>query len=274
MIEIHNRFKKDKFRFCPLKPFTKESFTDHNRINYKYDDNILQSYLKQNYNYGILVGYGFDLAIDIDNKEFYEKIKPLLPKTLEQISGIKKLPHLFYKINFEYNGKREYRGLIDFFFKGKYIVGSNSKIKNDKDPKDTNIYPYKLKYEDEIAELPEKTFKEIIRIVQLEHINTNDINTKKKVQKNPNIKFFDSKTDSKRYFNNPIEIKEIELCWKNKKGQYIIKAWFTDIENYLWFGLNNPTETELIKNLGKNNQKLFYTILNKNGNYMRQIKYV
>lgn len=277
MIEIHKVFKKEEFRFCPLKPFDKISFTDHNTYNYKYNDETLNSYLKNDYNYGIMIGYGFDLLIDIDNEITYNLIKNLLIPTLEQTSATKKLPHLFYKCNFKINKSRQFEGIADFFTKGKYVVGSNSIIKGHIGDRiytfngDNKIYTYVINKDLPIAYLPEENFYKILEIVEKQY---NKLPVKKAAlpkKINPNIIWFGNE-HSKRYFKNEILITDIQKLYRNKTGQYVFNAIFSDTNEKISFSLNRPTENKLLDILIKGkNKAIFYTIIDKS-KYMRQIK--
>lgn len=277
MIEIPKIFQKPEFRFCPILKHSKKSFTDHNNQNYKFDDTILLSYLKKNFNYGIMIGYGFDLAIDIDKPIVYEKIKDLLPKTLEQISAIKKQKHLLYKASYlqklwNNSNSKHFKGYADFLGKGKYIVGTNSIVKNEKNPTDKNLYTYELGNENPIALLPKQDLIKSIRIVEEIYVRNKPIKKTTPKNTNPNIKWFNSQTDGKKYFNNPTEIIDIKLLYKNTQGQQIFQANFTDQDKIMSFGLNKPTERILLNILINGKTKaMFYTIIH-NGMYMRQIK--
>lgn len=281
MIELHDTFKHEKFRFCPLRKYDKESFTDHNNINYRYDDPILLEYLKEGHNVGLLVGYGFDLAIDIDKLEIYELIKDDLPETLTQLSGIKKFPHLLYNAPYlkqKWNNikQKEFRGFVEFLGKGKYIVVADSIVKNKKDSNDTTLYKYSLKSVKPIAFLPEKNLDRILTIVTEYYVQNRPIKNKIPKKVNPNIHWFDSvyPDDSKRYFNNSIEISNIKKLYKNKQGQLVFEAYFPDQDKKLSFALNRRTENKLLDILidGKD-RAIFYTIIH-NSRYMRQIKEV
>lgn len=268
MIEIDDRFKRKEFRFCPLRKHSKESFSDHNKVNYPYDSPTLNSHFKDGCNYGILVGYGFDLLIDIDNNKIFERLKPLLPETLTQISAIKKCQHLFYKLKFSVSS-RMFTGYVDLLAKGKYVVGSNSTVLNEKNPNDKNIYTYKLDNDLPIATLSKENYDEILRIVEGIYNLNKPIKIKTPKKTNPDINWF-STQDAKRYFNNPILITEIKKIYKRDK-QWIFEAYFTDVEKRMSFGLNNPTEAKMFDILinGKTSAN-FYTIIN-NGKYMRQV---
>lgn len=271
MIEIHEAFRKKEFRFCPITKHSKKGFSDHNKLNYEYNNAILNSYLKNDYNYGILVGYGFDMVIDVDNEHTHQAIEHLLPPTLQQVSGIKRLPQLFYKAPY-FKQSKMFKGHIDFLAKGRYVMGCNSIVKNEKVPEDTKLYKYGLKKIAFITQLPEESFNKIIKIIEPIYISSKPTTKKEPNKINPDINWFNQE-DSKRYFNNPEIITGIKKLYKKDK-QYIFEAYFPDVDKRISFGLNKPTENKMIDILinGRDKAK-FYTKLYK-GNYMRQIENV
>lgn len=90
------------------------------KANYPYNSSKLKKAIDDGHNYGILGGYGDLLILDFDNMDFYERYRPLLPDTLECVSGSGKR-HMYYICKNATSVKLQ--GLLDVQFKKTQVVG-------------------------------------------------------------------------------------------------------------------------------------------------------
>ncbi|MCP4481337.1 MAG: hypothetical protein GY817_00715 [bacterium] len=95
-IEIPKKLQKEKFAFVKLKAKSKIP-CEKGWQNKPYSYLEIQSWINQGNNYGVMGGYADLIIIDIDNKEFAENIKNILPNTFTVQT--KKGYHFYYFCN-------------------------------------------------------------------------------------------------------------------------------------------------------------------------------
>jgi hypothetical protein len=122
-INIPQQFKNEKFRFVKLLPKLKKPFEKEWQKNgYKYDNEEFNSHLEIG-NYGILLGHGNLICIDVDNRElisyFDEKCKDTL--IIETGSGKR---HVYYFCDVRKN--KNIDGLGELRCNGVQTVGPGS----------------------------------------------------------------------------------------------------------------------------------------------------
>lgn len=113
--------------FCRVRLKTKIPF-EKDWTNKKYSYYQISKYLDKE-NYGVLCGYNNLIVIDFDDKEFQNKIVPLLPKTFTIQTANKRLFHKYYFCDNTESFKisdNEGKTLADVQGKGKMVVGPNS----------------------------------------------------------------------------------------------------------------------------------------------------
>ena len=102
MVIIPKQLQDESFRFVLLRPKSKipKEVNWQTINNYKYDDPKLISHLNCGGNYGVLLGAGGLVVLDIDNPKIVETIKTKFNHipTLKSLSGGKKLPHYWFKV--------------------------------------------------------------------------------------------------------------------------------------------------------------------------------
>lgn len=129
MVSIPAILQRPEFRFTPVMPRTKRAFeldwSDKN--NHKYDDIKLLRYLRQNYNYGVLGGYGNLIILDFDNLTYFEQIQSKLPETL-MVKTSRGYHAYYYNPKIESSTVKDENNnpLIEIRAKGRMVVGPNS----------------------------------------------------------------------------------------------------------------------------------------------------
>jgi hypothetical protein len=129
-IRIPKQLHKIKYRFIPLGKNSKKPMYKNWQIdnNYTYDSYKLTNFLKLNYNYGVLTGFGKLVVLDFDNLKIWRILSKKLPRTFTVLSG-SGLYHLYFSMDKTTSFKildENKNTLIDIQGKGKQVVGANS----------------------------------------------------------------------------------------------------------------------------------------------------
>ncbi len=97
MIKIPKELQKEDFRFVILQPQSKKPFEKNwTKENfYKYDDEKLLSYLKMDYNYGVMGGFGKLIILDVDELSIIEELEKIIPETFTVETGSGKRHYYF-----------------------------------------------------------------------------------------------------------------------------------------------------------------------------------
>src|SRR3989344_2333212 len=96
---IPKQLQRPDFRFvkvCSKKNAIEDDW--QNTANYEWNNPLLQKWIEQGKNYGVIGGYGKLLVIDFDDEWAYNKLKDLLPETFVVKTGGKSL-HYYYFID-------------------------------------------------------------------------------------------------------------------------------------------------------------------------------
>ena len=134
MVEIPDKLKREEFRFIKVKNKSKQAFElNWSTINnYKYNDDKILNYLKEDTNYGVLGGYGNLLIIDADDDEISKSVEENLKPTFTVKTGSNK-KHYYYickdlessfKLITLQNNLHKHWG--DIQYNGRMVVGANS----------------------------------------------------------------------------------------------------------------------------------------------------
>jgi hypothetical protein len=126
--QLHN----PAFRFIKVEKGGKRPIEQQwtNQKNYSYNDPILQEWLKDGGNYGVLGGYGNLVIVDFDDLACAKAVD--VPKTFVAKSGGKGMPHVYFILDKQIakypikNG--EHKTLIDVQGMGAQVVGPGSKL--------------------------------------------------------------------------------------------------------------------------------------------------
>lgn len=156
---IPKQLQNKDFKFCIIPKYSKISNTNHNKINFSYDDPNLQYALKNRNNYGVLCGFGNLLVIDFDDDNIYTLIQPYLIETLTTLSAIKRKPHKYYITS---EPKPTLRGKgIDLQGIGSYVLGAGSIIKDN-----GILKKYEISQDIPIAFLTDDNYNKIVSLVK------------------------------------------------------------------------------------------------------------
>ena len=136
-MKIPKQLQNIDFRFFLVRENSKlpceKRWTTEN--NYHFFSDKLLNHLKAGGNYGVLCGHGSLIALDFDNREFYDSIANQLPPTFTTLSAGKRLPHMYYLLSAEDTmfkkiviNDREGKVVCDIMADNSPIVGPGSKI--------------------------------------------------------------------------------------------------------------------------------------------------
>lgn len=89
MSKIPSQLQNEKFRFVKIKKGEKRPFEKGwtENSNYQWNDPMLQEWILNGGNYGVMGGHGNLTIIDVDEKEVWEKIEAEMPKTFTIKTG-------------------------------------------------------------------------------------------------------------------------------------------------------------------------------------------
>jgi hypothetical protein len=127
MIEIPPQLQKKNFRFIKLLPNTKQPYekgwNKNNNYSFEETDKNLNSY-------AVLCGCAGLFVLDFDNKEFQDRISPLLPDTFVVKTAGKRLNHYYYIAMYDQiktaNIVNDGKTLMDIRGVGSCVVGPSS----------------------------------------------------------------------------------------------------------------------------------------------------
>jgi hypothetical protein len=156
-----NQLKSESFRFylaANNKRPLEQKWNSTNAL--KHDDLKL---LEHNGCYGICTGYGGLIVVDFDDREYYDKVKRLLPHTFCVKTAIKQLYHLYFildgeminKVGIDIDGKR----VCDIQAAGAGIIAPESYISM---PDGTDRY-YRIVTDVPIAHISLAKLKEVFQ---------------------------------------------------------------------------------------------------------------
>lgn len=136
-VELPRQLRNPSFRFCKVARNGKNAIEKdwQTNVNYSYTSLDLHTSLRNDYNYGVIGGWGNLLILDFDTYEAYTRMCELLPPTFAVKSASKGLPHLYYTCQYSSPNSvkifdEERNTLIDVQGHRKYCVGPGSKVEN------------------------------------------------------------------------------------------------------------------------------------------------